>query len=527
VPGQRPGTTTSWRKCRLKGDGMVNPSIPEYCLVLNVAVVATGEKCLSIMKDLDAIKLSRLRIRLVAIAPTTKSASCDRYAGKMGIKVFENYIDLLSLGYLDMILELTGSYGILSDLTDRKPATIGVLDENSSLLLLKIVCLYDQIGDQGSGVTVATSFASTLLEASPDGVLVLDRDYRIINSNNSYLVTGGSNRDTILGKFCYQVMNQSQTRCSDPDACCSVLETIKTGKPARRVRDLPFPDGSSLICQITSYPIFNRFNEVEQFVITVRDMTQELRERIVEQTEAIKKNLAQVVKDDRLASLGRLVASVCHEINNPITSIVTFTKLVLSYLKEMELPDKSPDLERFLELSFREALRCGGIVKNLLTFARQNSIEPTRIDLSEMINTILLLTGHQLALAKVVCTVDLPCAPFTAWGDYGQIQQCLLNLIFNAIDAMPKGGTILIKGGEDETTGFVWLEITDIGHGIDSENLQHIFEPFFTTKTAGKGVGLGLAMVYGIVHEHHGVIEVESTPGKGSTFRMKLPKKAI
>ncbi len=137
------------------------------------------------------------------------------------------------------------------------------------------------------------------------------------------------------------------------------------------------------------------------------------------------------------------------------------------------------------------------------------------------------MTRHQLELANVVCTVDLPSAPFTAWGDYGQIQQCLLNLIFNAIDAMPKGGTLFIKGGEDETTGFIWLEVTDIGQGIDSENLQHIFEPFFTTKTAGKGVGLGLAMVYGIIHEHQGVIEVESTPGKGTTFRMKLPKTAI
>jgi PAS domain S-box-containing protein len=506
---------------------MVNPSISEYCLVLNVAVVAKGQKCLSIMKDLDAIKLSRLRIRLVAIAPTTKSASCDKYAGKMGIQVFENYTDLFSLEYLDMILVLTGNNDVLADITDRKPATIGVLDHKSSLLLLNIAHLYDQIGHQGSGVTVATSFASTLLEASPDGVLVIDRDYRVINSNNSYLVTGGLNRDAIIGKFCYQVMNQSLMPCSDMEACCSVLETVKTGRPARRVRDLPLSDGTARICQITSYPIFNRYNDMEQFVITVRDMTQELRERIVEQTEAIKKDLTQVVKEDRLASLGRLVASVCHEINNPITSIVTFTKLVLSYLKEMDLPDKSPNLERYLELSFREALRCGGIVKNLLTFARQNNIEATRIDISEMINTILMLTRHQLELANVVCSVDLPSTPFTAWGDYCQIQQCLLNLIFNAIDAMPKGGTLFIKGGEDETTGFIWLEVTDIGQGIDSENLQHIFEPFFTTKTAGKGVGLGLAMVYGIIHEHHGVIEVESTPGKGTTFRMKLPKTAI
>jgi len=368
---------------------MVDSSLPEYCLVLNVGVVATGEKCLSVMRDLDAIKLSRLRMRLVAIAPTTKSAFCNKYAGQTGIKVFENYTDLFSLEYLDLILELTGNNDILTDISDRKPVTIGVLDQKSSLLLLNIVHLYDQIGQEGSGVTVATSFASTLLEASPDGVLVIDRDYRIINSNNSYLVTCGLERNAILGKFCYEVMGQSLTPCSDRDACCSVLETIKTGKPARRVRDLLLSDGSTLICQITSYPIFNRFNEMVQFVITVRDMTKELRERIVEETEAIKKDLTRAVKEDRLASLGRLVASVCHEINNPITSIVTFTKLVLSYLKEMDLPDMSPDLVRYLELSFREALRCGGIVKNLLTFARQNNIEATRIDLSEMINTIL------------------------------------------------------------------------------------------------------------------------------------------
>jgi len=506
---------------------MVDSSVPEYCLVLNVGVVATGEKCLSIMRDLDAIKLSRLRMRVVAIAPTTKSASVNKYAGQKGIKVFEDYTDLFSLGYLDLILELTGNNDILADISDRKPATIGVLDQKSSLLLLNIVHLYDQIGHDGSGVTVATSFASTLLEASPDGVLVIDRDYRIINSNNSYLVTCGLERNAILGKFCYEVMGQSLTPCSDRDACCSVLETINTGKPARRVRDLQLSDGTTLICQITSYPIFDRFNEMVQFVITVRDMTKELRERIVEETETIKKDMARAVKEDRLASLGRLVASVCHEINNPITSIVTFTKLVLSYLKEMDLPAKSPDLVRYLELSFREALRCGGIVKNLLTFARQNNIEATCIDLSEMINTILQLTGHQLELANVVCTVDLPSARFTAWGDYGQIQQCILNLIFNAIDAMPKGGSLFIKGGEDETTGFIKLELTDIGQGIEPEDLQHIFEPFFTTKTAGKGVGLGLAMVYGIINEHQGTIEVESTPGKGTTFRVKLPKTAI
>jgi two-component system NtrC family sensor kinase len=504
---------------------MVNTKPSEHCLLLNVGVVAEGSKCLSIIRDLSAVKPTRLRLKLVAIATTSKSASCNKYAGDMGIDVFENYTDLLSLEYLDLIIDLSGEKAILMDIIARKPPTVGIMDETSFLVFFDMAQHYEKMGQKETEITLATSFASTLLEASPDGVLVIDRDYRVVNSNNSLLITDGTDRKGVLGKFCYEILNHSLSPCSDMETRCPVRKTLGTGKPARCVHDIALSDGNTQICQVTAYPIFNRFGEIAQLVLTVRDMTQDLVERIGQSTEAIKKDLARVVREDRLASLGRLVASVCHEINNPITAIVTFTKLVLSHLRENEGLKLIPaDLERYLELSFREALRCGGIVKNLLTFARHDSVEASKIDILEMLNTILLLTGHQMELASVTCRVDLPAAPFTAWGDYGQIQQCLLNLIFNAIDAMPDGGTLTIKGSEDKDSNTTWLEITDTGHGIESENLQRIFEPFFTTKTGGKGVGLGLAMVYGIIREHQGAIEVDSTPGCGATFRVKLPR---
>jgi len=506
----------------------VNSNLAEHCLLLKVGVVAKGSKCLSIMRDLDAIKPSRLRLRLAAIATTSKSAACNKYAGEMGIEIFENYIDLLSLEYLDLILELTGDKKILTDIINHKPPTTGVMDEKSSLLFFDMAQLYDEMGRKDPEITLAASFASTLLEASPDGVLVIDRDYRVINSNNSPLVTDGLDRSGILGKFCYEIMNHSLTPCADMETRCPVYKTLRTGQPSRRAHDMVLYDGSTHTCQATSYPIFNRYSEIMQVVLTVRDMTQDLSKKIGERTEVIKKDLTRVVKEERLVSIGRLVASVCHEINNPIMSIVTFTKLVLSYLRDTkELKQIPADLERYLELSFREALRCGGIVKNLLTFARQDSVEASQIDIHEMLNSILLLTGHQLEIANVAYRVELPSASFTAWGDYGQIQQCVLNLIFNAIDAMPDGGNLTIKGGEDETANSVWLEMTDTGLGIESENLHRIFEPFFTTKNDGKAVGLGLAMAYGIIREHHGSIEVVSTPGKGTTFRMRLPKSPI
>jgi signal transduction histidine kinase len=182
------------------------------------------------------------------------------------------------------------------------------------------------------------------------------------------------------------------------------------------------------------------------------------------------------------------------------------------------------NVARYLDLSFREAMRCGSIVKNLLTFARPKSVEAKIVEMSELVDTILLLTEHQLELANIRLEVHFPSGPFTACGDYAQIQQCLLNLIFNAIDAMPHGGTLTISGEIDESAGLICLAVTDSGCGIEPHDLPRIFEPFYSTKTDGRGNGLGLAMVYGIIREHNGSVEVESEPGKGSTFRIKLPR---
>ena len=182
------------------------------------------------------------------------------------------------------------------------------------------------------------------------------------------------------------------------------------------------------------------------------------------------------------------------------------------------------DVERYLGLSVREAMRCGEIVKNLLTFARQKKVDATEIDLVDMVDTIMLLISHQLEIAGIECEVDLPAASYTAWGDSAQIQQCLMNLIFNAIDAMPQGGKMVIAGGVDEKDSMIWLTISDTGLGIDADELPRIFEPFYSTKAVGKGVGLGLSMVYGIIREHNGIVEVNSETGKGSTFRIKLPR---
>ena len=497
---------------------------PEHCLLLKVGVVAKESRCLSIMKALHAVRPSHLRFKLVAMAMISGSTAGKKYAAQMGVQLFENPRDLLHLEFVDLILELTGEPAIMTELISRKPPTMGIMDRQTAMLFLDIAATFDPLKENETQIHLATSFASALLEASPDGVFVIDRNYRIINCNNSPLINGDAEWESPIGQFCHEVMHRSTTPCAPPERECPIHETMKSGRPSRAVHEITMMDGAAKICQVTTYPIVNHIGEISQFVVTIRDMTKELSERVEKQAQSIKENLARFVQDDRLASLGRLVASVCHEINNPITSIVTFNKLILSYVKENRLDHKRmKDVERYLGLSVREALRCGEIVKNLLTFARQKKVQAKSVDLIEIVDTIMMLVDHQLKMAGIACKIDLPAGPYRTRGDSAQIQQCLMNLIFNAIDAMPQGGTMTINGGVDAQKEMIWMTISDTGQGIETEALPHIFEPFYSTKTDGKGVGLGLSMVYGIIREHNGSVEVNSEVGQGSTFRIRLP----
>jgi len=496
---------------------------PKQDLVLSVAVVARGYYALSVMRMLSEIKPSRLQLQLVAIATISKSIACTKFAGEMGVAVYNNPLDLLNIKDLDLIFEMSGDPQTLTDLSRNKPQAIGVLDRQASTLIFEIAGLYQQVSEQVSEISLASSFASALLEASPDGVIVIDRNFKIVNCNESPIVTDGKGRDFIIGRQCHEIIHLSNELCSLRGLRCPMEEVLQTGRPARTVHETNPGTPENRIHQSTAYPMTNHLGEIVQVVISIRDITQELTDRIEQRTQAIKDDLERFVREDRLASLGRLVASVCHEINNPISSILTFNKLILRCLQDDDLPDDGfESFRRYLDISVREALRCGQIVKNLLTFARQKNIEVSQIDLKEMIDTILVLTEHQLEKKGVSYQVDLPQTAFTARGDYAQIQQCLMNLIFNAIESMDAGGRLTLSGGRDGSET-IWLTVADTGHGIDPEERARIFEPFYTTKEEGKGVGLGLSMVYGIIREHQGTIDVESELGQGSQFRLTLP----
>jgi two-component system NtrC family sensor kinase len=283
---------------------MMNETVTDHCILLNIGVVASGSKYLSIMQTLNNIRPTRFGLNIVALAALSQTDICNQYAEKMGIKVFCNHLELLKIENLDLILELTGDHDILTELVAHKPPTTAILNRKASTFFFELALTYLGVDYKETEISQANSFASALLEASPDAVMVLDQNYKIIKCNNSPILYFNVGDETVIGKHCYEIMlctDESRQSCK---LACPAKKTIETGKPSRKVHELSGPNGEIKICQATTYPIFNQLNEISQLVVTIRDITSDISERIEAHTKAIKSDLARLIQEDRLSSLG-------------------------------------------------------------------------------------------------------------------------------------------------------------------------------------------------------------------------------
>jgi len=244
-------------------------------------------------------------------------------------------------------------------------------------------------------------------------------------------------------------------------------------------------------------------------------------------TQELERAYRSLAQSEKMASLGKLAAVVAHEINNPLAGILTYSKLVGRMTeKGLNDNDRQAEARNYLQIIEGESRRCGTIVKNLLTFARQAPLNPQKNDLNSIVERCLLLVGHQMNLQNIDLEKDLAPGLPPLYCDAGQVQQALLALLMNAVEAMPHGGRLRVRTDFDPARRLGRVEVKDEGGGIPAQVMPHIFEPFFTTKEEGKGTGLGLAIAFGIIQQHGGNIEVVSTPQKGTTFTALLPEEA-
>jgi len=239
-------------------------------------------------------------------------------------------------------------------------------------------------------------------------------------------------------------------------------------------------------------------------------------EAVAERERQLKETTRQQIsRSEQLAAIGRLAAGVAHEINNPLTAVLTFAHL-LRDKSNMETQDRQD-----LELVIHETTRAAEIVRGLLDFARERPVQREALDINEVIRQTMRLVRSQKQAKQVKVIEDLAQDLPRLTGDRNQLQQVLVNLSLNACEAMPEGGTLTVRSRGEP--GQLVIEVIDTGHGIKPEHVDMIFEPFFTTKAVGKGTGLGLSVSYGIVLQHRGTLEFDTEVGKGTTFRMTLP----
>ena len=257
----------------------------------------------------------------------------------------------------------------------------------------------------------------------------------------------------------------------------------------------------------------------------LRDWGHTLEQKVERRTQELRSAQAETMRGEKLASVGLLASGVAHELNNPLTGILTFSHLV-----RQKMPDKSTDADD-MDLVIRETKRCAAIIKRLLDFAREKLPEKKFTDLNQVIDDTVRIVEQPAHLRDIEITVHLDRTLPPIWIDADQIKQVIMNMLVNAQHAVEEKGSITVstrrsldpRAPASEPKPMVEISIVDTGCGIPEANLRRIFDPFFTSKDVGKGTGLGLSVSHGIVEAHGGLIEVESKVGEGSTFRVLLP----
>ncbi|MCK4304717.1 MAG: HAMP domain-containing protein [Candidatus Eisenbacteria sp.] len=256
----------------------------------------------------------------------------------------------------------------------------------------------------------------------------------------------------------------------------------------------------------------------------LHEFTQHLEHKVEERSQQLIEARQKLIQSDRMASLGQLAASVAHEINNPLSGVLNLSMLMQRILTNDGLPsERVEDFRRYLSSVSNETARVGRIVSDLLSFSRRSKPQTADADLNEIVGQTISLISHKLELAGIHLDLWLDPNLPKIHCDRSQMQQVVINLVMNAAEAMVEGGRVIARTRLDPGQESTVLEVEDSGTGIPDEILSRIYDPFFTTKEEGKGVGLGLAVVYGIVEAHGGTIEVKSKVNEGTTFTVKLP----
>ncbi len=379
---------------------------------------------------------------------------------------------------------------------------------------------------------------NTILNGIRDFILIISPDRKILEVNDAFLKHMHYTRDEVIGRECFDVFRETgRDGSSNCHKNCTLEKVIREKRHCRQELIRIGPDDKPRFTEVTIYPVWEKKGKISKFIEISRDITKRkadekadhdsLVRMVEERTRQLKETHERLLHQDKMASLGKLSSSVVHEINNPVTGILNLVMLCKRILKEDGVGQTEIDMFlQYLDLMDTETRRISRIVSNLLAFSRQSKIEVVKFDVNELIEQTLMLNSNFLKISKIRVIEDLePNLPLIS-GSEDQIKQVMMNLVSNAGESMlnSQKKRLTISTYRKDKEDAVGIQIMDTGSGIPKEIISKIFEPFFTTKKKGKGVGLGLSVVYGIIKEHGGTVFVDSSPGKGTRFTITLQR---
>ncbi|MFC1829240.1 ATP-binding protein [Thermodesulfobacteriota bacterium] len=470
---------------------------------MNIAVVGGGVLCRKLMDLIEAHTFRQLSPKIVAVADPDENSPGMLRAKEKGLFTTKDYNDFFVRDDIDLIMELTRDYDIYHDILLKKKKTVRAIDHRTSHLFWEISFVRG-IQERTEQKLEETNMKYRVIinELLQDDFMVVSVDHKILDINDNLLKSVGLKREEAIGEYCYKISHLHETPCSGEDHPCPLQQTVKTKKPFQTTHIHRDKNNKEIYCSMSCYPIIEN-DEVVGVIEIMRDISEEIQ---IQKT---------VMQQEKLASIGRLAAGVAHEINNPLTTILTSTMLI-----QEEIDANDPNYQE-LQTVVSETIRCRKIVSSLLDFARVTEPEKEQKSLNDIIRECVVLTRKKAAFSDITIEenfskdVPLLCA------DKDKMQQALINLALNAIEATDPGGKVTFTSKFIPDKKMIEIAVTDSGKGIAKEDMENIFDPFYTTKESG--TGLGLSITHGIIEQHFGTIDVKSTPETGTCFTIRLP----
>ncbi len=462
---------------------------------LRVGIVGGGRRCETILQMLQREKPPQGNASVVLVADEHPGGPGYAYAQSLGIETTTDLEVFADRKELDFIVDLAGCRDALIRILVSKGSRVPVLDAVASNLL------YDVLNIQRELINTRR-FLRTVLDSIQEGILVISPEYEIVRVNEPLLRKLKRPEEEVVGKCCYEVLYGKDSPCGPPHGICPVAEVIKTHKPHHtRHRHLD-SNGIAIHHAVSAYPVMEN-GRVSRIVEVSRDITDEIRTQ------------EMLLQQEKLSAIGKLAAGVAHEINNPLTAVLTNSMLLLE-----DLPEDHAMYEDLKGIA-DETLRCRDIVRGLLEFARQEVPKKLDSDLNGILTSVVSLVKKQFSFKNIQIEESLADNLPAVRVDRDQFQQVIVNILINAMEAIERDGEIRVQSAYDESRRCIQLSIRDTGHGIPEDVRLKLFDPFFTTKDAG--TGLGLSISHGIIERHGGHISLESQVGKGTTFTISLP----